>query len=287
MTLMGSEAPDGVGGHRDNSRPGMTEIAGPPGPMRHGWQQADRALGRACAAAFGALLAGSVLAGPPYVTDDPEPTELGKWEVYSFGSGANFRHSATGEGGFDINYGGAKRFQLSAVVSLKCSQDAGHRLRAGVADTEIGGKYRFFHQQKGSWMPDVGLFPKLELPTATKGSGSHRVGFSIPFWAQKDFGPWSLFGGGGWTLNPGAGNRNYGFGGIASTRQVTRTLSLGGEIYRQTADAVDSRSITGLSVGATWQIAPDWSIIGSGGPLLEHRSRQGLYAFYLALEFHN
>ena len=33
--------------------------------------------------------------------------------------------------------------------------------------------------------------------------------------------------------------------------------------------------------------APKWSIIGSGGPLIEHRVTAGDYAVYLALEFHN
>jgi hypothetical protein len=136
-------------------------------------------------------------------------------------------------------------------------------------------------------MPDVSLFPKIELPTADRRFGSGKTGLTVPLWAQKDFGPWSLFGGGGWTLNPGAGNRNYGFGGIALTRQVARTLSLGGEVYHQSADAIDTRSNTGLGFGASWQVAPKWSIIGSGGPLIQHRAAAGNYAAYVALEFHD
>jgi len=226
-------------------------------------------------------------AGPPYVTDDPEPTDTGKWEVYGFGTGTSFDHGIAGEGGFDINYGAARDLQVSGVVSLAYQHDDGDPSHAGLADTELGAKYRFLHQQDGSWMPDVSLFPKVELPTADRRFGSGKLGFSIPLWAQKDIGPWSVFGGGGWTLNPGAGNRDYGFGGIAVTRQVAKTLSLGGEIYHQTADAIDTRADTGLGFGASWQVAPKWSIIGSGGPLIQHRATAGNYAFYLALEFHD
>lgn len=68
---------------------------------------------------------------------------------------------------------------------------------------------------------------------------------------------------------------------------MTKSLSLGGEVYHQTADAVDTRPSTGLGAGFSWQVAPKWAIIGSGGPLVEHRATAGNYAFYVALEFHN
>jgi len=47
----------------------------------------------ACALALGA--AGPALAGPPFLTDDPEPTEAGHWEIYApaldaAGKGADF-----------------------------------------------------------------------------------------------------------------------------------------------------------------------------------------------------
>jgi hypothetical protein len=48
-----------------------------------------------------------------------------------------------------------------------------------------------------------------------------------------------------WTLNHGAGNRDYGFGGIVVTRRVTENLSPGGELYHQTANAIDTRFTAG------------------------------------------
>jgi hypothetical protein len=54
----------------------------------------------------------------------------------------------------------------------------------------------------------------------------------LPVWAQKDMGPWSLFGG-GYAINPGDGNRNYWTGGIALTRQASKQLLLGVEADRQ------------------------------------------------------
>ncbi len=224
-------------------------------------------------------------AGPPYVTDDPEPTDTGKWEVYGFATGTAFAHATEGISGFDINYGGARDLQLSAVVSAAYEHGAGEASHVGLSDLELGAKYRFLHQRAGSWLPDVSLFPKLEVPTANHRFGSGKAGVSIPLWAEKDFGPWSLFGGAGWTLDRGAGNRNYGFGGVALTRQAARNLTLGGEIYHQTADAIGSPTSTGVGFGVDWQVAPKWSIIGSGGPLIQHRSTAGDYAAYVALKF--
>ncbi len=69
-------------------------------------------------------------------------------------------------------------------------------------------------------------------------SGGTRFGtgcasFLPPVRGQKDWGKWSLFGGGGWTLNPGAGNRDFWRADAALTRKVASKLTLGIEATRQ------------------------------------------------------
>lgn len=128
-------------------------------------------------------------AGPPYVTDDPQPTDLGKWEVYGFGEGMRFAHATEGATGFDINYGAGKDLQLTSVIEVDQQRGGPEGEHSGFGDIEIGFKYRFLHQHDGSWVPDVGFFPKLDLPTAGKRFGSRRVGAQLPLWAEKDFGP--------------------------------------------------------------------------------------------------
>lgn len=70
--------------------------------------------------------------------------------------------------------------RTAAAVAGNYAHDPGLRTHVDVADTEVGAKYRFVHQSKGSWLPDISLFPKLELPTAGRRFGSGRVGASIP-----------------------------------------------------------------------------------------------------------
>ena len=54
----------------------------------------------------GALLfVGSpTLAGPPYLTDDPVPTDTGHWEIYAFGAGEGRRSTVDADAGTDLNY---------------------------------------------------------------------------------------------------------------------------------------------------------------------------------------
>ena len=53
----------------------------------------------------------------------------------------------------------------------------------------------------------------------------------LPLWAQRDFGKWSVFGGGGYVLNPGAGQRDYLQQGVVVTRQMAPGFQLGLEYY--------------------------------------------------------
>jgi hypothetical protein len=45
------------------------------------------------------LLAQPARAGPPYVSDDPEPTDYGHFEIYAFNNGTATRDGAAGESG--------------------------------------------------------------------------------------------------------------------------------------------------------------------------------------------
>jgi hypothetical protein len=67
----------------------------------------------------GTLVLGTVIpamAGPPYMTDDPEPTDYQHFEIYTFSNGTATRDGTSGEGGIDFNYGGAPNLQLTATV---------------------------------------------------------------------------------------------------------------------------------------------------------------------------
>lgn len=221
----------------------------------------------------------AAMAGPPYDTDDPEPTELHHWEIYDFAGGDRARGITEGKAGLDLNYGALPGVQLTATIPLDFETGAGTRISRG--DLELGVKYRFLEREKAGF--SIAAFPRLILPTAGKGFGTGRVRALLPVWAQKDAGPWSVFGGGGYTINPGAGNRDFWLGGLAVTREIGPRLSLGAEVTRQGPDGVGAGATTTLGLGGIWALKKPFAILASAGPEWEDgRSGAGIH-FYVAL----
>jgi hypothetical protein len=223
------------------------------------------------------LLPEAALAGPPFLTDDPEPTETGHWEIYgplfeAEGSGEDFE----GVLGAEINYGPAKDVQVTVgLVGAYTHDSSGWRWGAG--DLEASVKYRFYNDEESGLQ--IAVFPGVTLPTASEGMGSDHVTALLPIWAQKDLGKWSIFGGGGYAINPGAGNRDYWTGGIALTRHFGDRLLLGVEADRQGADTIGGRASTQLGLGAIYDFPGPLRLLASGGPTLEDGGAKGFHSF--------
>ena len=204
------------------------------------------ALGVCCLMAVG-VPAG---AGPPYLTDDPEPVALHHWEVYTFYTCDRARSTNTVSGpSLEVNNGVAPNVQLHLIVPEAYFSSGGTSAR-GLGDIEAGVKYRFVSQTKSR--PEIGTFPQLELPTGSqsKGLGNGRLWVKVPLWLQKDFGPWTTYGGGGYACNPAPGQRNYGYGGLLVQRTLSPRLTLGGEVFFQGAQVVSPPSETAAGPGS-------------------------------------
>jgi hypothetical protein len=232
---------------------------------------------KAAAAFFLTIMAGRAAAGPPFDTDDPEPTDTGHWEIYAFAAGDHLGGARTGAGGTDLNYGPVPGVQLTATLPVAFERDGG--FHAGAGDVELGVKYRFLNREKAGF--SVAAFPRLILPIAGARFGTGRLRILLPIWAQKDFGGVSLFGGGGYTINPGPGNRDFWSQGIAITGKATRRLLLGGEITRTGADTIGGRGTTTLGVGGIYSLGGPFSLLFSAGPQWQGKARG--HHSYLAL----
>ena len=105
------------------------------------------------------------LAGPPFITDDPEPVDLGHWEAYVFSAGASGQGDTTGLGpSVEVNYGAAPGVQLHVIAGMAYDDQPGGNLEMGLSDTELGAKIRFVNPGKDDWYPQVGIFPSIEHP---------------------------------------------------------------------------------------------------------------------------
>ncbi|MGH7023737.1 MAG: hypothetical protein ACREEB_09115 [Caulobacteraceae bacterium] len=232
-----------------------------------------------------ALACSPALAGPPYTTDDPEPTATGHWENRVFILGTQSPGDLAGQSGFDINYGVARNLQLTLIAPLDF--DHGAHTEVGLGNIQLSVKYEFLHQSDHGWLPDVAIFPQLNLPTQARGFGPGRLGAFLPIWAEKDFGPWSTFGGVGYDINPGPGARDYTFAGWAVTRQLGRRLNLGMEIYHETPGTVGAKALTAVAAGAVYRLTRHFAVMASAGPGVQAARSAGEGVFYFALQYTN
>src|SRR5665213_3342011 len=208
------------------------------------------------AAAFFILLLSAqfALAGPPFITDDPDPVEYKHWEAYLFTIYNHTQHTNFGQypAAIELNYGAIPDVQLHLIAPIGDSRDEGGNDHFGYGDTELGAKYRFIKET--DYLPEVGTFPLIELPTgdASRGLGNGYTQVFIPIWMQKTFGAdkkWMSFGGGGFWYNPGDDHRNYFRLGWELQRDLSEHLTLGGEIYHETSSAHGVPGHTAFNLG--------------------------------------
>lgn len=206
-------------------------------------------------------------AGPPFVTDDPEPVDLHTWEV---NYGTTFARHAGGTfgamPGIDFNYGAYPGLQLHAQPQMAYSRsDAGNTY--GLGDTELGIKCRLSADtdDKRAWM--VRIYPMLTLPTgdARRNLGAGGRYIYLPLWGQTSRGPWTVSGGGGYRVDSAPGARNAWSGGAAALYQLNDSLRLGGEIFGTTPNSVDVRASTGINIGRIYRVTHDLSLLLSFG----------------------
>jgi hypothetical protein len=239
------------------------------------------AAGLALLAALG-LPAAPALAGPPFQVDDPEPTPFRHYEIYV---NSQFAHGPDGMSGtlpaLEVNYGLLRNVQFAVTTQVAASRDAGKAPWVlGFGDTEVALKLRFM--QEGAGRPQIAFYPAVVVPTgnAASGLGEGNTRLFLPLWAQKDVGRWTVFGGGGLWHNPGAGNRDYTFSGIAAQREVSESFSYGAEVFHSTPDTVGGTPSTGFSVGFVRGFDEHHKVLFSAGRSLRGTNALTTYAAY-------
>jgi hypothetical protein len=234
-----------------------------------------------------ALFAEPVWAGPPFRTDDPDPIEYQHWEIYSFATGTHKAGNSSGMlPGVEINYGAAPDLQLHVASSLAYDRASGSNTKFGIGDIELGAKYRFIQEDTDGWRPQIGIAPQLELPTGdeSRGLGTGHTHAFLPVWLQKSFGDWTTYGGGGYWINPGSGNKDYLFAGGLLQRQVTEKLALGAEVFHQTADTDGGRDSSGFNIGGVYDLTGDDHLLLSLGRGIQNASATNRFSYYLAYQ---
>lgn len=224
-------------------------------------------------------------AGPPYVTDDPEPVAYRHWEFYLATQPAITRTLASGTAPhIEVNYGALPDLQLHIIAPLAFAMAKGGPTYYGVGDIELGAKVRFIDE--GTWWPMVGTFPMFELPvgSAEKGLGSGHLHVLVPLWLQKSFGPWTTYGGAGYWRNPGEGNRDFWYFGWLVQRRLSTLAALGAEVYDTTPDQINGPSNLRFNIGLVLDLSQYHHLLfSSGRGIVGDSLFQGYAAYQLTL----
>ena len=230
-----------------------------------------------------AVMSFSAKAGPPYLSDDPEPTDYGHFEIYTFSNGMATQAGISGEGGIDFNYGGAPNLQLTATLPVAYDfADSGPAL-GGLGNIELAAKYRFLTQE--SFGLDVAIFPRVFLPSISPNVGEQHASFLLPVWLEKDWGQWSAFGGGGCEINRGGDSQNFCLAGVVVTRQLTSALQVGLEVFHQTPDIIGGAATTSVGTGVRYDLNAHLHLLGYVGRGIQNAQETDRLNWYTSILF--
>jgi hypothetical protein len=224
-----------------------------------------------------ALFASRATAGPPFLTDDPQPVDLHHWEFYVASQWSASRHAADGSlPHVEVNYGALPELQLHVIAPATLSIESGQPTRYGLGDVELGAKFRFIDEE--GWRPQVGTFPLVVLPT---GSAARRLGAGVtqvflPIWIQKTFGPWTTYGGGGVRLSRDAKDAVAGW---LVQRELAKGLTLGTEAYLTIPTSGGGTELQ-VDLGLIVDASARHHVLLSGGPAFGGDARAQAYVAY-------
>jgi hypothetical protein len=231
----------------------------------------------ATVALFVCLGRSSARAGPPFLTDDPEPVELGHCELYVASQWSMGRDTGSGTAPhLEVNYGALPELQLHAIVPATLAWQSGEPLQYGVGDVELGAKLRFV--EEGEWRPQIGTFPLILLPTGSerRGLGAGRTQVLLPIWIQKSMGPWTTYGGGG--LHLASGDNDVVAGWLVE-RELWGKLTLGIESF-VTVPTNGGPTETRLNLGLVVDFSALHHLLASAGPAFGGDARAQAYLAY-------
>jgi hypothetical protein len=204
-------------------------------------------------------------AGPPFVTDDPEPPPPGGWEInvpfiIEHASGMTEMDAPL----FDLNYG-LPEIQLKLEVPIRIAHTDSNETAAGVGDLLLGVKWRFLNNEQSHFQ--LGTYPQVLTPTGdqSRGLGEDRPAFVLPLLAQKSWGKWTIYGNVGYWWQSAHETRNYFYAGAVLEREINERFELGVELFGNSPKERGGRSELAFNVGGTWKLGEHLNLLFSGG----------------------
>lgn len=223
-----------------------------------------------------ASVPGSVWAGPPLKTDDPETPGRGGWEVNISHNIERTKHGFLMESPLvDINYGLLENDQWKIEFPVLFVDPDDERDHWGVGDLQLGWKYRFLDEEEHGWMASI--YPQPLVPT-----GNHGVGLSdgrfemlLPIQVGKHFYDDKLlvYGEVGYNVVFGDSEANEVIYGLAAEWEASEGLELLFEVGGVAFPEDDEPDDTFFNVGVKCDLTDNVTILSSAGRSFHDRDR--------------
>ena len=233
-----------------------------------------------------ALLAiDTALCGSPFQTDDPNVVAYRRAEVLSY-----YQSTLTESGrfgalpGVELHYGLFERTELDVVLPYAFNIAPDGTAAHGYGDTIVGIKYALVTDSDGFLLSAV---PRLSFASgnASRGLGNSGSAAFLALSAQKSVGSFTTYATGGYWLNNGEGNRDYGFVGWEAQYKLSDRLTLGGEVFYNGPAVNEQRSSVGFNLGGIFEIRPGIQILLSMGRGLLNATQSNRVSTYIGALF--
>jgi hypothetical protein len=204
-------------------------------------------------------------AGPPFVTDDPEPPPPGGWEInVPFILERTPGETEMDAPLFDFNYG-LPNVQLKLEFPIEVIRENHSGTTAGAGDLLLGVKWRFLNNEQSQFQ--LGTYPQVLAPTGNhaRGLGQGQSAFVLPLLAQKSWEKWTLYGNVGYWWQTAAETPDYFYAGAVLEREINERLELGVELFGNSPKEHGGRSELAFNVGGTWKLNEHLNLLFSGG----------------------
>lgn len=211
------------------------------------------------------LIIAPIHAGPPFVTDDPEPPPPGGWEInVPFILERTPGKTEMDAPLFDLNYG-LPDIQLKLEIPVSIVNRDNNGTATGVGELLLGVKWRFFNNEK--WQVQLGIYPQLLLPTGNRARdlGQGRPAFVLPLVAQKSWEKWTIYGNVGYWWQTASETRNYVYAGAVLEREINERLELGVELFGNSPKERGGHSDLAFNIGGTWKLSQHLNLLFAGG----------------------
>jgi outer membrane putative beta-barrel porin/alpha-amylase len=206
-----------------------------------------------------------VRAGPPFVTEDPEPPPPGGWEInVPFILERTPGETEMNAPLFDLNYG-LPNIQLKLEIPVEIVHDDSDGTVSGAGDLVLGVKWRFLNNERSQFQ--LGTYPQVLAPTGdhSRGLGQGGSAFVLPLVAQKNWDKWTLYGNVGYWWQAGAQNRDYVYAGAVLEREINEHLELGVELFGNSPKERGRRSELAFNVGGSLKLNKHLNLLFTGG----------------------